>query len=238
MDILKQIDDMVNSTGVQFGLEIPKDLHTRLVIHQTRHVCRYGTLSDGFEKLTDAQRYYQAIRELYSLAQNIAQQQALAFGFQADILDAEEALASAQKESEKLRAKSQLFLARGRLQNALVIIKDQMRMVDEYNKIREELAPAVEAKYPGGIEQAEMDNWKAVYEYRKLSGDFHNVANIPLPPVEKAKLGVEYQCMRSIAPAIVAEKDEFERLPNEDPQKLKRFIQNLESNMTLIEGQS
>ena len=81
-------------------------------------------------------------------------------------------------------------------------------MFDEYNKIRLELKDKVEAQYPLGIEQAEKDSWNAVYEYRMIKGQqgiFQQTDNIPMPPENKAELGIKYKRFDSIAPMMIKE---------------------------------
>lgn len=168
-------------------------INKELCLGQTRYLCRNGTLSDGHEKITDSQRYYQAIKEMYYLGSNIRSQKALAMMAQADVLDAQDDLQAASKKSEKLRAEGKLMQAHERLIGCLVTVEDQMRMLDEYNKIRQELGPQVKAQYPEGIEQAELDNWTAVAEYRAMKrsvGFAEPMTNLPLPKEEKVRIGI------------------------------------------------
>lgn len=209
MDIYNKLLELTSEDTVELGASFKDLLHKKLVLGQTRYVCRYGTLSDGHEKITDAQRYFQAIKEMYCLASNIRAQKANAMIAQADILDAQEALSKATNEAEKLRATGKLMQHQERLLNSLVTVEDQLRMLDEFNKIRQELEPAVEAKYPLGIEQAEEDNWRAVFEYRMIKSQStggERTDNIPLPPESKAELGARYNRFDAIAPKIVADR--------------------------------
>lgn len=181
-------------------------LHTHIVLGQTRWVCRYGTLSDGHEKVTEAQRYYAAHREMFKLRSSIMTTKANAMEIQADLLDAQAELEIASTQAQKLRANAKILKAKELLASALITIEDQLRMLDEYNKVRLELKDFVESKYPLGIEQAEKDNWNAVYEYRmikQLQGIPQQTDNIPLPPEMKAELGSKYMRIDSIAPLMI-----------------------------------
>lgn len=199
----EKLSQLIEDDKVKYGLNLPKDLHTKLVLGQTRYVCRYGTLSDGHEKITPAQRYYQAIKEIYSLSMSIRDQRAYGMEAQADLLDAEESLLRVANlglpEQAKLRAEASCIKARSRLTQSLVTVQDQLRMLDEYDMVRRELESHVEEKYPLGVEQAEQDNWIAVFEYRMRKGH-ENISNIPLDPVTKAQLGYEYYRVDAIAP--------------------------------------
>lgn len=213
--ILKLSDE----DAVKFSISLPKELHKSLCLGQTRYLCRYGTLSDGHEKITPAQRYYQAIKEMYYLGQNVQNTKALAMLAQADLLDAEEALSTCDTEAQKLRNKAKKLQAETSLVSSLVTIEEQLRQIDEYNKIRIELKEEVETKYPEGIEQAEADNWKAVFEYRmnkeRVPGMARElVSNIPLDPHTKAELGYKYGRMDAIAPLAIANPKKCYELEN------------------------
>lgn len=214
---------LADSDEVTKGAELPKvKLHKWLVLGQTDWVCRYGTLSDGHEKITDAQRYPQAIKELYYLSLNIKGQKAVAKRAQAKLMRAEARLAMASDTADILECEADKEEAEAQLASALVTVEDQMRMVRSYHKVIAELGPKVEAQYPEGMEQAERDNWTAVYRYRmemeKTPGFARQQTNnIPLPPEEKAKLGIQYGRMDSIAPLIVAdERKAVELLPRKN----------------------
>jgi len=204
----EKILKLTDSNLVQLGTEFKNHLHTHLQLGQSRWVCRYGTLSDGHEKITSAQRYYQAIKEIYFLSRNISQQKALAMLAQADLMDAEIGLGQITSPPDVLRLKAKLLQAQEKLISSLVTIEDQMRMVDEYNKVRLELKDEVERKYPEGIEQAEQDNWEAVYKYRIFKSQTpglirESTSNVPLPPEVKAQLGVECNRHDSMAPLAI-----------------------------------
>lgn len=202
MDDFNKILKLVDDERVSFGLNIPKNLlHKKLILGQSRYLCRYGTLSDGHEKITDAQKLYQAYRESYALACNISNQKVIALRAQADLIDATEKQNSAIKNSDKLRADADYMDANNRLISASITIEDQLRMLDEYCKIIKELEPSVDAKYPEGIEQAEFDNWMAVFHYRMFKGD-GKCDNIPLPPEVKHNLGLRYNNNEALAAGL------------------------------------
>jgi hypothetical protein len=194
---MHEFDKLIELTSderVELGTSFKELLHKELCLGMTRYVCRYGTLSDGHEKLTDAQRYYQAIREMYNRAHEVQSQKAAAMEAQADLLDAEEDLARAINTPAKLRAEAAIMRAHGRLVTSLVTVEDILRQLDEFNKVRLELKKSVQAQYPEGIEQAEEDNWKAVMKYRHLKrslGYGPELTHVPLAPEVKAQLGFE-----------------------------------------------
>ena len=178
---------------VETGKNFDSLLHKELCLGQTRFVCRWGTLSDGHDKVTDAQRYYQAIREMYSIAHEIENNKCRLLEAEADLIDAK--ALKPKKESDKLRKEAKTRQADTRVKSLHITISDQMRMLDEYNKVRLELQDQVRAKYPEGIEQAELDNWKATAAYwankKKIGAMNTPLTHVPLPPEEKARIGME-----------------------------------------------
>lgn len=232
MKEFEKILELSSDSRVDLAQSFKDLLHKKLVLGQTRYLCRYGTLSDGHEKLTPAQRYYQAIKEMWFIGNNIAVQKAQAMNAQADYMDAKEAVESAKKDSEKIRAESKALTAHRQLVSALVSIEDQMRMLDEYNKIRIELEPYIEERYPGGIEQAEEESWRAVFEYRMSKGQIERIDNVPLPPVVKAELGLKYGRPDAIAPLAITEKQAIGAFAGGD---VKKFIDLVKEQNKLIE---
>lgn len=228
MDQFNRLMTLANDEKVQFAADMPKELHKSLILGQSRWVCRYGTLSDGHERITDSQRYYGAIKEMYVRSITIAQFKIQAMEYQADIIDAEKALSYAKTESDKLRCEAAVLKARLNLSTTLTQVEDRMRELDEFNRIRLELKDKVEAQYPHGIEQAEEDNWKAVYLYRmqkeKTPGlGRERTDNIPLDPVSKAALGLEFGRLDSTAPLQISDTQsmrELNRLFNESKQQI------------------
>lgn len=194
MPEFEKVLELTSDSKVELSKNFKELLHKELCLGMTRYVCRYGTLGEGHEKILDSQRYYQAIREAYGLSLNMPIFKAQAMEAQADILDAQEELITAIKESAKLRLQAKLELAQGRLLSALTSAEDQMRQLDEFTKVINELQPSVRAKYPLGIEQAEQDHWEAIARYRiekEQKQQFSRISldNIPLEPEYKAKLG-------------------------------------------------
>lgn len=216
MSDLNKIVSIVDSDEVQEGLLLPKiHLHKWLVLGQTEYVCEYGTLSDGHEHITPAQRYAQAIKEQYALSQNVAMQKSIALEAQADLLDALDAAKEAKTESAALRAEAKRIVAQAKLTSALVTVEDQMRMIKVYARVRSELGPEVERQYPAGIEQAEPANWVAVAEYRHSKGGRENMTNLPLEPRLKAALGVAMGRPDMAAWLMVSDKKEIGKLPSQ-----------------------
>lgn len=170
-------------------------LHKELALGMTRFVCRHGTLSEGFDKVTPSQKYYQAVKEAYGRSNELRRIRANAKKAQADLIDAQEELNFADTEAKQLRAEAAVELAQLSLFELLVTAEDTARQLDEFNKIRLELQDQVRAQYPEGIEQAEPDNWKVVAELRSLKaqslGTREDLTVIPLPSAEKAKFGLQ-----------------------------------------------
>lgn len=221
-DNYSRLMKLANEDTVKLAEGFRELMHKELVLGQTRWVCRYGTLSEGHEKITPAQRYYQAIREMYVLAGSIRQNKALAMEAQADLAEAIEDTKIAESNTSILRAKARIIMADQRLINLLVTVEDQTRMLDEYNKIRIELQDSVRHQYPEGIEQAEQDSWQAVLEYRlsrQASGTRESFQNIPLPAEIKAAYAINCDKPELAAWYTVAEKDKLP-LYNNDAQKM------------------
>ena len=156
----------------------------------TRFVCWNGTLGEGFEKLTDAQKYYQAVKETYVRACELRRLKARAKEAYADFIEAKREIELAKGEVAQLRAEAKFELAELAAFELLVSAEDTLRQLDEFNKVRLELQDKVRAQYPGGIEQAEPDNWAAVMQYRMATGG--NLPSVPLPPDAKQKIGLEF----------------------------------------------
>ena len=69
MNEFEKILEMAEDERIKLAEGFKGLLHTELMFGQSMYLCRYGTLSDGHEKFTDAQKYYQAIREMWILGQ-------------------------------------------------------------------------------------------------------------------------------------------------------------------------
>ncbi len=227
-NILALVDDPTVKEGSNF---VDEHLHKWLCMGMTRWVCRNGTLSDGHDKYTDAQKYAQAIKEMYSYASNIQSQKATAMEAQADLLDAEEELEKAEKQSDKLRAKAKVMQAQARLVGAETTVKDQLRCLDEFNKVRLELKEAVEKQYPHGIEQAEPDNWEAVFHAKAAKND--RLTNVPLSKEKKAQLGLQYMRLDAIIPELIANG---ETLTGEEIAQLTNLKDIFEKASGMIKG--
>lgn len=213
--LFKQIEKHADSENVKSGLSYSDLIGKQFVLGQTRYVCRWGTLSDGHEKITDSQRYRQALKEAYGISKNIKLNKILAMKAEADRLEAQDNLDKLlgkwkkPTESEILRAKAYVQEAEEKLNTALDNITDQLRMLDEYEKVRRELEPEVLSKYPGGIEQSEKDDWSAVLEYRTKVAKVNRDTMphyVPMDPVSKAEFGVQTKNPELTAWLEVSEK--------------------------------
>lgn len=223
MDFEKALE-LAGSELVSLGEGLKNCLGTKLVPGMTNHVIEYGTLSDGHECITPAQRYFQSWREIWSRAMGQKMSKSMAMIYQADLLDAKEDLKHAGTPSEELRAQAKVLQAETNLTNVLVEMENRDRELRKFNEIRMRLEPEVMAKYPGGIEEAEPDNWKAIFEYRMLKDQTRPntkeaVHNICLDPVTKASLGVKYNRMDAVAPLALTEKSAIQQLASGDVKK-------------------
>ena len=195
MEMEKEFDQItkITSDGIVTAGEALKELiNKELCLGMTRYVCRNGTLSDGHECLTDADRYYQAIRECYHISMSIKSQKAVALEAQADLLDAQDMQTGGR--AAELRKEAAIMKAKDRLVGALVSSEDLLRQLDEFNKVRLELQEKVRAQYPEGIEQSQPDRFIAMAKYRHFKrsvGYPENLTHVPLDKNVKAKLGIE-----------------------------------------------
>lgn len=191
MNQYQKLIEITSSPEVSLCSEIKELLGKELVLGMTRNTCRNGTLGEGFECLTDSQKYYQANKEVYMRSIEMKRLHANAKAAQADLLDANEEVEKASTESSKLRARSKVELSELRLFETLVSAEDTYRQLDEFNKVRLELKDKVRAQYPDGIEQAEKDNWSAVAKYRflKQTTNGSGMESIPLSAMEKYQIG-------------------------------------------------
>lgn len=192
--MIEEVLKLTDSEHVELADSFKKLLHTELVFGMTKYVCRNGTLSDGHERITEAQIYYQALREAYNRAETMRDLKCAALEAHADHLDAVQLMDQAVTQQEKLRSEAKLIRATASIQRALVQAEDCKRQLDEFLSVVNELQDKVRLKYPGGIEQAEPDNWKAVAEYRasmqEITGVSQHLSHLPLPMKEKAELGL------------------------------------------------
>lgn len=189
-NIFEKVFDLTSDDRLNIRLDLKNLINKELALGMTRYVCRNGTLGDGFEKLTDSQKYYQSIRECYGRANEMARCRANSKKAYADYLDAKVALEKAETLTDRLRAEAAVELAELSAFELTVTAEDTMRQFDEFNKVRMELMGSVRRQYPEGIEQAEPDNWRAVMRYRLMQGS-HDIQAVPLPMEEKAAIGAQ-----------------------------------------------
>ncbi len=208
MDLFKNILSLSNDENVQKGLSFKDTIGKKFQLGMSNYVIRNGCLGEGFEKLTPAQKYFQAHKESYMISTNIKMQMANAMMAKADLMDAEFEFKQADP-SLKLRAEAKIIIADSKLETAEITIKDQLRMLGEFNRMIQELEPVVEAQYPEGIEQAEPDSWNEIAKYRAfrhINGMREVFNNLPIPIEQKAKLGLELQIPEMVA-AFVCENE-------------------------------
>lgn len=193
-DHFKKIEEVLSSDKLELGEEIKKLLNTELCLGMTRFTCRHGTLGEGFEKFTDSQKYYQALRECYSRSNELKRLKAESKIAQAKYIRSAKTLQSVRliedNEAELLEATGEFELAELHLFELLVRSQDSARQLDEFNKVRLELQDRVRAQYPGGIEQAEPDNWDVVARYRIIHKK--DVAAVPLRDDQKAMIAQQF----------------------------------------------
>lgn len=212
MEYFEKILKLTDNEKVELRHEIKETIHKELCLGMTRYVCRHGTLSDGFDKFTDAQKYFQAVKETYIRSNELKRISANAKKAQADYMEAKIEWLEAKEPHHKLRAEGKMELAELALFELLVQTEDTWRQFDEFNKVRLELMPIVRAQYPEGIEQAEEDNWKAVgkaWALRKLTGA-GTLHHLPLPSEQKAALANEFKLPElTIAQIIESERKQL-----------------------------
>ncbi len=229
-----KIISLSDSEQVQLGASFKELLNTWLHLGMSRYVCRNGTLSEGHEKLTDAQIYAQSIREMYSLSTSIKQQRCQAMEAKADLMDYEEELAAATKPSAKLRLEAKVLSSQQRLVGALVMIEDQLRQMDEFNKVRQELEQAVTSKY-NSIEDAEPSNWEAVLKYRVVKNRMNDksaVCHVPIPMEQKAALAIKFDAPEA---AIWLSSVKDEEINKKFGGDIRKYLQAQESNVFSLE---
>lgn len=196
---MSNFDDLfkvTSSSNIELAQELKQLLNTELAVGMTRWVCRYGTLGDGFEKLTDAQKYYQSLREVYTRSIELKKIKARAKLAYASFLEAREQLEKAGGEIATLKAESAVEMAETAALELLITAEDTTRQLDEFNKVRLELQDSVRTKYPGGIEQAERDTWIAVAQYRVMNHQLmggSDLKTIPLSFEDKFKIGKDLE---------------------------------------------
>lgn len=226
---------LTDSEIVKLGQAIKDEVNTELYLGMSDFVIEHGCLSEGHEKLTDSQRYYQAKREMYMIASNIATTRANAMEAQADLLDAEESLKEVTTYSQELRAEAKVLKAKQQITNCLVNVEDQMRQLRKFDSIRASLQDGVRAKYKN-IEEAERDNWEAVLKYRMLrntiAGKNEYINHVPYPKEEKASLGVEYGNREALVWLAITDEEKINRLHNGD---IVKYLNSKDGNVRFME---
>jgi len=226
MSDFDKILEIADDKTLKLTGEIKELLGTELYLGMSNYVCEHGTLSEGFEKITDAQRYYQSVKECYSYGDSIMETKAQAMKAQANfqfykIMHT----LFGWMPIVGLYTKSNLMTSTNRIKGLLIMIEDQLRIFKAFNKVREELMPKVRAKY-NNIEEAEEDNWKAVLKYRmarQKMGKSEFLSHVPFPKEEKAKLGIQYGAPEALLWLAVVEEEEINAKANGD---IKKFLES------------
>lgn len=194
MDFNKILEFAEDKT-VQLSDTFKDLLGTELQLGMSNYVIKHGSLSEGFEKLLPHQRYYQAIREMWTLGGNIKHTKAVAMEWQAKL--------QLYKTVNKLTwfmpiigvyTASKLMQAESALTSLLVTIEDQVRQLKAFNDVRVELVQLVRSKYKN-IEESEPESWDAVLKYRILRNKFGHkdfINHVPGSSERKAKIGLEF----------------------------------------------
>ena len=215
--IYDKILELANGEDVKLAASFREDLNKEIAIGMTNYMIVNGSLSEGHEKLTKAQRYYQSKKEMLALSDSITYQKISSMEAQADLLDANDMIE--EKESDKLRKKAAILKAELKLTSALISMEDLTRQLKAFNSVRIQLMGYVKNRYPNGIEQAEHDNWSAVLEYRIRNGE--SARNVPMSSIDKAIYGIKNNRPDLVTWAQVEHKDIVENKYNGD---LDRFL--------------
>lgn len=185
-EVVNQIVDMQKDERVKEGQELRSLLRKDFTLGMTRYVCRNGTLGEGHECLTLAEKYAQACREYYVRSFEAATQSAQAKKQYAAYLTAKDKYETARETggaAARLESEADMEIAQLGLMRAEDNAKDLMDQLDEFRKVVHELRPKFREMYPEGIEQAEPDNWQTRLSYRMSVGK--EVLSVPLPEKEK-----------------------------------------------------
>ncbi len=231
MNIYDKLLELTDSDTIQLAGEFRNSIGKELVLGQTDFMCRYGTLSAGHEKLTDSQRYYQAIKEMHTLASNMRNMRAQAMINQAKInsISSKIKIAKILKffgfGSMFLRLHGELAIAQENLFSNLVTVEDQTRMLNSYNNVRLELKESVEAQYPLGIEQAERDNWEAVMRHRiiqRKAGFPERLTHVPMDKESAFKIGLETSSLDMMSWMMVSDQKKASELSEKHVKELNQ----------------
>jgi hypothetical protein len=224
MNEYEKILELTDDSRVELATPFRDMIGKQFCLGMTKYVAQNGTLSDGHEIITDADRYFQANKEIYVLRNSMLEYRVLAMRAQADLLDAKHRRELATKQSEELRADADILSAQNRLFTALVSVEDSKRVYDAFVEVRNELAPKVMAQYPDGIEQAQEDIYLARAKYRHLKRNMgypENLTHIPLEKETKAKLGLDLQSPDLCAWAIVSDNAKMAELAHQHEKVVK-----------------
>ena len=221
-----KILELADDKTLKLTNELKELLGTELYLGMSNYVCEHGTLSEGFEKITDAQRYYQAVKECYSYNDSIMETKASAMKAQANfqlykVLDT----LFGWMPIVGLYTKSNLMTATNRIKGLLITIEDQLRILKAFNKVREELLPKVRAQYKN-IEEAEPDNWAAVLKYRMARqkiGKPEFLNHVPMPKEQKADLGLKYGAPEAVMWLAIEKEEDINKGFNGD---IKRYLES------------
>ena len=222
----------LSSEKAELPKEIKELLGKELCFGMTDYVCRFGSLGDGFEKLTKSQRYYQAIKEVWVRAIEIQRLRANSKRLQADLIEARDELEHSNTDHERLRAESKIDHAELGLFEALVSLEDTQRQMEAFNRVRLELQDDVRSQYPDGIEQAERDNWETVAKYRLMKSKTpgwgsQDLAAIPMDFETKARIGILAERTDMIAPLALTDEKKLKKMEPEARRALDLAERNL-----------
>lgn len=237
MNEFEKIVEISESNEVKLAGKFRDLLHTELMFGMSSYVCKHGALGDGFENITPAKRYYNAIRESFTRYEAIAELQCKAMECQAELMDAEAHSKSVdrawfRKKQKRLIADARLRRAKMRLATTLAMTEDNKRQLTAFLEVVNELQAQVRAQYPKGIEQAEPDNWKAVAQFRSamqaIKGKDQHLEHLPIPMDDKAKLALELQ-----EPALAAWYAIDKGLKDFSPQLIQESLERSDAKRLL-----
>lgn len=208
--ILKKADD----SSVELTDEIKKLLGTELQFGMSNYVCQNGTLSDGFEKITPAQRYYQAVKECWTYGNSLQDTKATALQLQTklkidiilDKLFGWLPVFGFYFQGKKMQSTRSMA-------GLLMEIEDKTRVLNAFNEARLKLMPEVRSKYKS-IEEAEPDNWEAVLKFRisrQKLGKQEFLNHVPGTAEEKALIGVAYNAPEAAMWLAIEKEKEIDK---------------------------
>lgn len=223
MSDFDKILEIADDKTVQLTDEIKQLLGTELQFGMSNYVCKNGTLSEGFDKITPAQRYYQAVKECYTYSNAIQDLKAQALmehgGYKIYTF--------LRKYFSWLPIvgwwiKGKAMYAERKISSILMELEDKKRIIGAFNEERLKLMPEVRSRYKC-IEESEPDNWRAVLKYkmaRQAIGKNEFINHVPMPSNEKAKLGIQYGSAEATLWFQVEKENELKGLTQDDLLKL------------------